>query len=100
MFPFSTAEVHSNVENELTAMDPNADFSDKQVGKRVVAADGTQLGSVTEVRNGTMYVEVDSDANPDTIDELGWGGVVNQPAHELRTQFIADITENVVRLSV
>ncbi|SHK53636.1 MULTISPECIES: hypothetical protein [Haladaptatus] len=100
MFPFSAAEVSLGVEHEVWAMDPDSDFSDEQAGKRVVAADGTGLGVVKEVRNGTLYVEVGADPNPDTIDELGWGGVVNQSVHELRRQFIATITDETVRLSV
>jgi hypothetical protein len=88
------------VEGVVGSMDPDSDFSDEQVGKRVVAADGTTLGVVKEVRNGTLYVEVGGDPNPDTIDELGWGGVVNQSVHELRRQFIATITDSAVRLSV
>ncbi|WP_231185161.1 hypothetical protein [Haladaptatus sp. DYF46] len=100
MFPFRTAEVSLGIEGVFGSMDPDSDFSDEQVGKRVVAADGTPLGDVTEVRNGTLYVEVGADPNPDTIDELGWGGVVNQSVHELRRQFIATITDHAIRLSV
>ncbi|WP_266078162.1 hypothetical protein [Haladaptatus caseinilyticus] len=81
-------------------MDPNADFTDEQVGKSVVAADGTEVGTVNEVRNGTLYVDVDSDANVDTAAELGWDGVVHQSSHELDRQFIADIGDDVIRLSV
>ncbi|MCO8243307.1 MULTISPECIES: hypothetical protein [unclassified Haladaptatus] len=81
-------------------MDPNSDFSDEQAGKRVVADDGTEVGVVKEVRDGTLYVEVGGNPNPDTIDELGWGGVVNQSVHELKRQFIGTITDETVRLSV
>ncbi len=83
-------------------MDPNSDFSDEQAGKRVVADDGTDVGVVKEVRNGTLYVEIEADPNPDTIDELGWGGVVNQSVHELKHQFIGTITDDddsVVRVN-
>ncbi len=81
-------------------MDPNSDFSDEQVGKRVVADDGTEVGVVKQVRDGTLYVEVGADPNPDTIDELGWDGVVNQSVHELKRQFIGMITDETIRLSV
>ncbi len=81
-------------------MDSDLDFTDKQVGKRAVAADGTEVGVVDEVRNGSLYVEAGSDADPDTLEELRWDGVVHQSTHELRRQFIADIRENVVQLSV
>lgn len=81
-------------------MDPNADFTDKQVGKRVVAANGIEVGVVKTVRNGTLYVEVGSNASGETPTELGWDGTVHQSGHELKRQFIADITDDAIRLSV
>ena len=100
LFPFSTAKAGLRVDVEIGPMDPNSDFSDEQLGKRVVADDGTEIGVVKEVREGTLYVEVGADPNPDTIDELGWGGVVNQSIHELKRQFIGMITDETIRLSV
>lgn len=81
-------------------MDPNADFTDKQVGKRVVAANGIEVGVVKTVRNGTLYVEVGSNASGETPTKLGWDGTVHQSVQELKRQFIADITDDAIRLSV
>ncbi|WP_435154872.1 hypothetical protein [Haladaptatus sp. DFWS20] len=81
-------------------MDSNADFTDKQVGKRVVAANGIEVGVVKTVRNGTRYVEVGSDVRGETTIELGWDGTVHHSVHELKRQFIADITDDTIRLSV
>ncbi|WP_227353788.1 hypothetical protein [Haladaptatus salinisoli] len=96
-FPAGT---NSAVERVRSTMKPDSNFTDEQVGKRVVAADGTEVGVVDEVRNGSLYVEVGPDADPGTLDELRWDGVVHQSTHELQRQFVADVREDVVRLSV
>lgn len=85
-------------ETVLFAM--TANFSEKQVGKRVVDQKGVEVGTVRNVRNGEIYVEVGTDADPDTLDDLRWDGTVNQEAHELRQEHIGDIGEDVIRLSV
>ncbi|WP_440007756.1 hypothetical protein [Halomicrococcus sp. SG-WS-1] len=77
-----------------------ADFTEKQVGKRVVAANGVQVGTVDDVRDGSLYVTVSSGADRDTLEDLEWEGVVNQEVHHLRHQYIGDITDETIRLSV
>ena len=77
-----------------------ADFTDKQVDKRVVAADGNEVGSVDHVQHGSLYVRVGPDADRDTLDELRWTGTVNREVYHLRHEFVADITDDVVRLNV
>lgn len=77
-----------------------AEFTDRQVDKRVVAADGTDVGTVSDVRNGSLYVEVGPDADRETVEELGWSGVVHQEVHHLRHQYVSDVTDDVIRLSV
>ncbi len=78
----------------------DSEFTDEQIGKRVVGANGTDIGVVKAVRRGTLHVEVGPDANPKTLDELGWTGIVHQSVHRLPGRYIADITDEVVRLSV
>lgn len=77
-----------------------ADFSDSQVGKRVVAQSGTTVGEVTDVRDGGLYVAVDPDADPDVLDDLRWEGVVNRETHELDEKHVSKITEDTIRLRV
>ena len=72
----------------------------EHVGKRVVAQNGTEVGTVREERDGTLYVAVGPDADTDVVDELGWGGVVHQRTHELDNRFISTITDETVRLRV
>jgi hypothetical protein len=77
-----------------------ASFTEKQVGKRVVAANGTEVGTVAEVRNGSLYVEVGPDADRETLNDLDWSGVVHREIHHLRHQYVSDVTDNAIRLSV
>jgi hypothetical protein len=73
---------------------------ERHVGKRVVAQNGSEIGTVSEVREGSLWVEVGPDADPDVLASLRWRGVVNQEEHELENRFISDISEHVVRLRV
>lgn len=77
-----------------------ADFSDEQLGKRVVAQNGTTIGEVTDVRNGSLHVTVDGDADRDVIDELNWDGVVDQSTHELNDRHVTTVREDAIRLGV
>lgn len=77
-----------------------AKFAEKHVGKRVVDANGVEVGTVSDVREGDLYVEVGPDADRDTLSELGWDGVVNQEVHRLRDQHVSNVSETVVRLNV
>lgn len=54
-----------------------AQYSDSHVGKRVVDRSGVEVGTVDDVRDGDLYVEVGGDADSVTLSELNWDGVVN-----------------------
>ena len=93
--PIRTARTHTEARGEPSGM--TAEFTDKHVDKRVVAANGTEVGTVD---HGSMYVAVGPDADRDTLEDLRWTGVVNREVHHLDDHFIANITEDTVRLSV
>lgn len=76
-----------------------SNFSDA-VGKRVVAQNGTPVGTVTEVRDDELVVEVSGEIEDETLGELRWEGVVNQEQKRLNPKFISTITEETVRLRV
>jgi hypothetical protein len=61
------------------------------VGKRVVAADGTELGHVDDVENGTVYVALN-----DGI-EVNWGKT-SQGTYALGADAIDSVEEEEVRL--
>lgn len=80
-----------------------ADYSNDQIGKQVVAQSGVEIGSVEDVRDGDMYVSVESDAAADqdeAVSQIGWDGMVNQDVHRLPDQYVSNITETTVRLRV
>ncbi|WP_101294556.1 hypothetical protein [Halegenticoccus soli] len=77
-----------------------AEFSDEQVGKRVIDRRGNVIGTVSEVRDGELYVELGPDADRETLDDLGWGRIVNQEVHHLEARFVTDTTDETVRLRV
>ena len=81
------------------ASDSGTDPED-HVGKRVVAQSGNRVGTVSEVRDGSLHVEVGPDADRDVLDRLDWDGTVNREVHELERRYISNIGDDVVRLRV
>lgn len=77
-----------------------ADFSDDHVGKRVVAQNGVEIGTVDHVSGGDLFVAVEPDAERETLSDLGWDGPVNQDSRRLSDEYVSNITENAVRLRV
>lgn len=65
-------------------------------GKVVKDANGDRIGTVTEVDEGTMYVEPVPDVNATVRRVLGWNE--ESDGYPLRDQSIATISESVVRL--
>lgn len=65
-------------------------------GKVVKDANGDHIGTVTEVDEGTMYVEPVPDVNATVRRVLGWNE--ESDGYPLRDQSIATISESVVRL--
>ncbi|WP_129113085.1 hypothetical protein [Halegenticoccus tardaugens] len=77
-----------------------AEFTDAQTGKRVLDRRGGEVGTVNDVRNGELYVEVGPGVDEETLDELGWGGPVHRGVHRLEARFVTETTDEAVRLRV
>lgn len=77
-----------------------ADYSDQQVGKRVVAQNGTTVGEVSDVDDGDLVVTVAPDVDRDVVDHLDWDGVVNRERHRLNDRYVSNVREQTVRLRV
>ena len=77
-----------------------AEFTDDQIGKRVVDQDGVEVGTVAEVRDGSLYVEVAPDADGETLSTLRWDGTVNREVHHLQSEFVSNVREDTIRLRV
>lgn len=77
-----------------------AEFTDEQIGKRVVDGDGVEVGTVSDVRDGSLYVEVAPDADRETLSNLRWDGTVNRDVHHLESEFVSNVREHTIRLRV
>jgi hypothetical protein len=77
-----------------------AEYSEAQLGKRVVAQNGTPVGEVTGVDDGTLLVTVDEDIDRDVVTDLNWDGVVNRETHRLNDRHISNVSEETIRLRV
>ncbi len=77
-----------------------AEFTDKQLDKRVVGQNGSIIGTVADVRRGTLWVTIEPNADHETLKKLRWTGTVNQGTHELKDRFVGDVTPESIRLNV
>ncbi|WP_224269580.1 hypothetical protein [Haloprofundus salinisoli] len=73
------------------------DFTDDDRNKRVVTAEGTEVGTIHEVNGDRATVDRDDNASlTDKVkDLLGWG---DDNSNELRTEHIDSYDEGRVRL--
>ncbi|MFC7141157.1 hypothetical protein ACFQMA_15135 [Halosimplex aquaticum] len=77
-----------------------AEYSEEQVGKRVVSQEGEEIGEVTAIDDGSMVVRVTVGNNNDVVDHMGWDTRTNQETHTLNDRYVSNIRENAVRLRV
>lgn len=72
-------------------------LTEEDEGKYLVTREGTELGEIMEIREGTPYV----DPNPDLVDQVktkfDWGES-DEDAYPLETIDVAEITDNEVHL--
>lgn len=66
-------------------------------GKRVLNADGTEVGRIVEVSDGRGYVDPNPSLAKTIKAKLGWGSVETN-AHPLDEGSIEEITEDAVYL--
>lgn len=72
-------------------------IDDSVEGKRVVAADGDELGMVTGVRDDVIYVDPDPGLTDTISAKLGWDNV-SEEDYTLQSDTIQEITDDEVRL--
>ena len=77
-----------------------AQFTDDQIGKRVVDQAGAEVGTVADVRDGSLYVEVAADADRETLSNLRWDGTVNRDVYHLQSEFVSNVRDEAIRLRV
>ncbi len=66
-------------------------------GKRVVSSAGDKVGMITEVSDGTAYVDPDPSMFDSIKSKLDWGDM-NEDTHPISAEHIAEVTDDEVRL--
>jgi sporulation protein YlmC with PRC-barrel domain len=67
-------------------------------GKKVINANGTEVGRVIEVEHGTAHVEPDPGVTDTVRSKLGWGEG-DEDSYELDTGNIESISDDEIHLS-
>ncbi|WP_459193739.1 hypothetical protein [Halosimplex sp. J119] len=77
-----------------------AEYSEEQVGKRVVSQDGAEIGEVSGIDDGSLVVRVTVGNNNDVVDHLDWDVRTNREEHTLNDRYVSNVRENTIRLRV
>lgn len=72
-------------------------YTDEDVGKHVVNADGDRIGTVTAVRHGTAYVDPDPGMFDQIKAKLGWEDV-DDDTYPLQESEVSEVTDDEIRL--
>lgn len=72
-------------------------FTDDDIGKDIVNANGDKVGIVGDVEHGTAYVEPDPGITDSIKAALGWG-TTDEDAYPLQEEAIDRVTDDEVRL--
>ncbi len=72
-------------------------YTDDDVGKTVVNAEGRTVGTVTAVRHGTAYVDPDPGMFDRVKAKLGWEDV-DDDTYPLQENEVSTITDDEIRL--
>jgi hypothetical protein len=72
-------------------------FTDDDVGKSVVNADGTEIGIIAAVEHGTAYVDADPGLTTKIKSSLGWEDI-DDDAYPLQEEAVETVTEDEIRL--
>ncbi len=97
----ATAYASSGVMGEtplrLSAMS-TAQITDDDVGKTVVAEDGTEIGIVSGYRYGTAYVDPDPGLTTKLKTKLGWEDTDDDDGYPLQQEAVDTVTDDEIRL--
>lgn len=72
-------------------------FTDGDVGKRVVNADGDEVGMVADVEHGTAHVEPDPGITDSIKATLGWSDS-GESTYPLQEEAVSRVTDDEIRL--
>jgi len=92
----TTAEGTATTASPETTVTPTGE----EEGKKVVNSAGDEIGMVTDVENGTMYVDPHPSLTDRIRSALGWGGDHDEDAYAVDNDDVARIEEDRVVLGV
>jgi len=72
-------------------------FTDDDVGKRVVNADGDEVGMVADVEHGTAHVEPDPGITDSIKATLGWSDS-GEDTYPLQEEAVGHVTDDEIHL--
>ncbi|MHC3437309.1 PRC-barrel domain containing protein [Natrialbaceae archaeon A-gly3] len=74
-----------------------AEFTSDDEGKRIVNAEGEQIGIIESVEAGTAHVEPDPGMTDTIKSKLGWGDA-DEETYSLEERNVESITDDEVRI--
>jgi hypothetical protein len=72
-------------------------LTEKDEGKKVVSADGDEIGRITEVRGGTAHVDPDPGMFDTVKAKLDWGDA-GEDSYPIQADHVGNVTDDEVRL--
>jgi hypothetical protein len=78
-------------------MATDTELTDSDEGKKVIGADGNEVGRVVEVSHGTAHVDPDPDISDTIMTKLGWGSR-SEDTYPLQEEKIDSVTDDEIRL--
>jgi len=78
-------------------MATDTNITDDDEGKKVIGADGEEVGRVVEVSHGTAHVDPDPGVSDTIMSKLGWGDSGDE-AYPLQEERIESVTDDEIRL--
>lgn len=91
-----TAELETGTV-ERGPVEPTVEVTEDEVGKTVINTYGDEIGVVSEVRGGTLYVDPDAGLTEKVASRFGWGG--GEESYPVEARRIESITADEVEIS-
>lgn len=76
----------------------SANFNDDDEGKRVVNANGEEIGMVQSVSGNTAHIDPDPGMTDTIKSKLGWGDADEEDTYELDADDVDAITDDEIQL--
>jgi len=78
-------------------MATDIEITDADEGKKVIGADGEEVGRVVEVSHGTAHVDPDPSLSDTIMSKLGWGDH-DEDTYPLQEAEIESVTDDEIHL--